>query len=104
MIRKNEHGNRQQIISEYLSGDQTFEQLGAKYAVPPRTIQSWVRSYRKRTGALPGKEASAKADVTELKKQLEAAALKNELLEEMLRLAGQQTGVDFRKKYGTRQS
>ena len=104
MIRRNEHENRQQIISEYLSGDLTFEQLGQKYGVPARTIQSWVRSYRKRTGEVSAGASQNKADIALLKKQLEDAQLKNELLEEMLRLAGQQTGIDFRKKYGTRQS
>jgi transposase-like protein len=104
MIKRNEHKNKQQIISEYLSGDATFEQLGQKYGLPLRTIQSWVRSYRKRTGSAPAKDLGAKADIKFLKKQLEEAQLKNELLEEMLRLSAQQTGIDIRKKYGTRQS
>lgn len=104
MIRQNEYENKQQIISEYLSGDQTFDQLGQKYGVPGRTIQSWVRAFRKRTCEASIKDSGSKANIASLKKQLAEAALKNELLEEMLRLAGQQTGVDFRKKYGTRQS
>ncbi len=104
MIRRNEHKNKHQIISEYLSGDQTFEQLGKKYGIAARTIQSWVRSYRKRTGVGSAEDSKTKADISSLKKQLDDAQLKNELLEEMLRLAGQQTGIDFRKKYGTRQS
>ena len=104
MIRRKEHKNRQQIISEYLSGDQTFEQLGQKYGVPARTIQSWVRAYRKRMGSSSVKEPKAKVDIASLKKQLEEERLKNELLEEMLRLSSQQTGIDIRKKYGTRQS
>ena len=39
-----------------------------------------------------------------LKKQLEDAQLKNELLEEMLRLSEEETGLDLRKKFGPRQS
>jgi len=104
MIKRKAHKNKQQIISEYLSGDQTFEQLGQKYGLPFRTIQSWVRSYRKGTGSVSVKESGAKTDIASLKKQLEQAELKNELLEEMLRLSAQQTGIDIRKKYGTRQS
>src|SRR5205814_10029699 len=99
MIRKKEFSHKQQIISEYLSGDGTFEQLGAKYKVAPRTIQSWVRSFRKRSG-IDASEGSLKDkdNVAALKKQLDEAQLKNELLEEMLRLSAQQTGVDIRKK------
>ncbi len=105
MIRKKEFSDKQQIISEYLSGDQTFEQLGQKYHVAPRTIQSWVRTFRKRSGIdRPEGVRNDKDDVAALKRQLEEAQLKNELLEEMLRLSAQQTGVDIRKKYGTRQS
>jgi hypothetical protein len=43
-------------------------------------------------------------DIRALKKQLKEAELKNELLEEMLRLSSQQAGVDFRKKFGSKQS
>lgn len=105
MIRKKEFSDKQQIISEYLSGDQTFEQLGQKYYVAARTIQSWVRAFRKRSG-IDTQEVvrQDKNDLATLKRQLEEAQLKNELLEEMLRLSAQQTGVDIRKKYGTRQS
>jgi transposase-like protein len=105
MIRRKEFPEKQKVISEYLSTEQTFEQLGQKYDLAPRTIQSWVRAFRKRSGIDTSEGSQTdKSDVAALKKQLEEAQLKNELLEEMLRLSFQQTGVDIRKKYGTRQS
>jgi transposase-like protein len=85
-----------------LTGNETLKQLGAKYGVPARTIQSWVRSFRKRTTFLlpePGRQ-----EVKQLEKQLEQAELKNKLLEEMLRLSEEHTGLELRKKFGTKQS
>lgn len=105
MKRKNEPVvQRQQIISEYLTGDQTFKQLSSKYGVNERTIQSWVRGFRKRNNqagqALAGGDST---EVKALKKQLQQSELKNELLEEMLRLSEEQTGIDLRKKFGAGQ-
>jgi transposase-like protein len=103
MIRREEVSKKQQIISEYLSGNDTFKSLSLKYGVNKHTIQTWVRAYR--LSNPPDKEVSIdKDDVKRLKKQLEDAQLKNELLEEMLRLSAKQTGIDIRKKYGTKQS
>src|ERR1700712_3481520 len=104
MIRKKGVERKQQIISEYLTGDQSFEALGIKYGVKSRTIQSWVRSYRKQHGVKESVSPVVGEDAKSLKKQLELSKLKNELLEEMLRLSEEQTGIDFRKKFGTRQS
>jgi len=98
------HSKKQQIISEYLSGKETFKVLSAKYDVNLRTIQSWVRSFRKSTPSPSEALSKNKEDVKSLKKALEQERLKNELLEEMLRLSEEQTGIDFRKKFGTKQS
>jgi transposase-like protein len=103
MIRKKSVGNKSQIISEYLCGDLTFLQLEQKHGVAARTIQSWVRSFRLKNPVVVQKPDSVD-DVKKLKKQLEDAQLKNELLEEMLRLSEEQTGLDLRKKFGSRQS
>lgn len=105
MIRRKIIEIKQQIISEYLSGDDTFAALGVKYGVNLRTIQSWVREFRKQHPSITvPSDVSDDAQVKALKKQLAHAQLKNELLEEMLRLTEEQTGVDWRKKYGARQS
>jgi transposase-like protein len=103
MIRKKQIAKKQQIISEYLNGDSSYDALGKKYGVNPRTIQTWVRAFRKGQPSISSDVAIDK-NVKILKKQLEQSQLKNELLEEMLRLSEQHTGIDFRKKYGTKQS
>lgn len=104
MIRKETLANKGQIISEYLTGDQSFNALEQKYGVKARTIQTWVRAYRLKHPGIEKKSRDTPEDVKLLKKQLKEAELKNELLEEMLRLSSQQAGVDFRKKFGSRQS
>jgi len=105
MIRKEPVANKQQIISDYLTGDRTFEALSLKYGVNARTIQTWVRAFRlKQLPAVASSVNHGQEDVKTLKKQLKQAELKNELLEEMLRLSQEHTGIDLRKKFGARQS
>lgn len=103
MIRRKKAANKQQIISEYLTGNDSFLTLSKKYGVNARTIQTWVRSYRKQHPAKPDQSSGRPEDVKGLKKQLEEAKLKNELLEEMLRLSEELSGIDLRKKFGPRQ-
>lgn len=104
MIRKNIDAPREQIVREYLNGDQTMQSLGKKYGVNPRTIQSWVRYHRKHIGAEPLTKNENGASVLDLKRQLKEAQMKNELLEEILRLSEIQTGIDLRKKTGAKRS
>jgi transposase-like protein len=105
MVRKNEVVTKQQIISEYLLSDQSFEALSLKYSVKARTIQTWVRRFRmEQTPVNTSSTTEGLKDIRLLQKQLEDAQLKNELLEEMLRLSEEQTGIDLRKKFGARQS
>jgi hypothetical protein len=103
MIRRKNYSSKEQIISEYLTGDQGFRALGEKYRIKARTIQTWVRAYRKRRAPL-SIAIQAEQSVEQLQKQLKQAQLKNELLEEMLRLSEEHTGIDIRKKFGTKQS
>jgi len=100
MIRREIVSKKQQIISEYLTGSGTLVGLSEKYGVNARTIQSWVRAFRKQESVLPSAEPE---DVKALKKELAQAKLKNELLEEMLRLSEEHAGIDFRKKFGSGQ-
>jgi transposase-like protein len=102
MIKRTVAPNRSQIISEYLTGEQSFKSLSEKYGIPDRTIQSWVRAYRKQHPE--HQKGEQQTDIKALKRQLAQAELKNALLEEMLRLSEEHTGIDFRKKIGTKQS
>jgi len=101
MDRKKVSDKKGLIISEYLTGTDSFNALERKYGVKARTIQTWVRAYRRRHDMVPEVPPE---EVKLLKKQLQQMQLKNELLEEMLRLSVEQTGIDMRKKYGTKQS
>jgi transposase-like protein len=104
MNRRKKVLNKQQIISEYLTGNDTFLALSEKYGVKARTIQTWVRSYRKQHPVKSTQLNISTADeVKALKKQLEEEQLKNEVLSELLRLSEEQAGIDWRKKSGSRQ-
>ena len=103
MISKKSYPRKQEIVAAYLTTDATFRGLGEKYGIAARTIQSWVRAERKLIGALPG-VADKNQDNKELARQLQQEKLKNELLEELLRLSKEETGVDLKKKYGTKRS
>lgn len=100
MIQKRNAPNKDQIIKEYLAGGQTFKFLAKKYKIPDRTIQTWVRTYRK---SFPENLLSHLED-SDLRKQLARSESKNELLEEMLKLASEHTGIDLRKKFGAKRS
>lgn len=104
MIERKSPANKQQIISEYLTGNSSYNGLEIKYGIKARTIQTWVRAFRMNNPAPAVAPVDDTADIKSLRKQLEEAQLKNELLEEMLRLSEEQTGLDLRKKFGTRQS
>jgi len=101
MIRHEQVIKKHEIIAEYLGGEESYKALGKKYGVNARTIQTWVRAYRKSNDLPTTVEAPS---LKEMKKRLAEAELKNELLEEMLRLSSEQMGVDLRKKFGSRQS
>jgi transposase-like protein len=102
MVRKKNvsQASKQDVIQEYLTTDKTLKFLGQKYGIPAPTIQGWVRAYRmSRTTKEP-----APAVDRDLQKLLSQAELKNQLLEEILRIAEEQTGIDFKKKFGARRS
>ena len=104
MIKPKKVANKQQIISEYLSSKHTFAQLEQRYGVPARTIQSWVRSFRKTHPVSTEPKVASTPQLDSLQQQLEHLTLKNQLLEQMLQLAEEHTGIDITKKFGTRQS
>lgn len=103
MVRKEEVLKKHEIISEYLTGTATFVALSLKYGVNHRTIQTWVRKFRAQghTADILSVEEQ-ETNVRVLQKQLEQAKLKSELLEEMLRLSEEHTGINLRKKFGSK--
>jgi len=105
--------NREEIIAEYLTGNISYRALGEKHGVPSRSICDWVMRYQgrllswkekgRKEKATGKKEQELSNDVKILQKALRKSELKSELLEEMLRLSEEHTGIDLRKKFGTKQ-
>lgn len=101
--------NKEAIIAEYLTGDYSYRQLEKKYGIDFRKIHSWVNSYKgnikpKKTVVNPQPESSLPTEVKQLQAELRKAKLHAEVLEEMLKLSENLTGIELRKKFGTKQS
>lgn len=104
--------DKKALIAEYLTGDTTYRAMGEKHNIPWR-ILAWVTTYKKKhpMRAYRGKKNKYyKAeilhlpfDVKELREELKGARLEIELLDEMLRLSEKLTGIELRKKLGTKQ-
>jgi transposase-like protein len=106
---------KEEIIAEYLTGNISYRALEKKYGVPSRSICDWVLKYqgrlpswrekeKRRKEKLTGKqEVELSNEVKVLQKALRKSQLKNELLEEMLKLSEEHTGIELRKKFGTKQ-
>jgi transposase-like protein len=90
------------IIAEYLTQGNTYKFLGEKYGIPHETIKGWVRAHRLKAVPVKGEEPQSQRE-KDLGTELHNLQLKNQLLEEILSLSEQETGIDFKKKYGTRQ-
>ena len=107
--------NKEEIVAEYLTGNISYRALGQKHGIPSRSICDWVMKYqgrlpswrekekRRKEKATGKKEQELSNDVKVLQKALRKSELKNELLEEMLKLSEEHTGIDLRKKFGTKQ-
>lgn len=102
--------NKEAIIAEYLTGDYSYRQLGAKYGIDFRKIHYWVSNYKgkiktkKKAGVKQEPSSASSIEVKRLEAELRKAKLHNEVLEEMLKLSEQLTGIELRKKFGTKQS
>ncbi len=102
--------NREAIIAEYLTGDYSYRQLGLKYGIDFRKIHYWVSNYKgkikptKKPSKTKEQTVAIPSEVKQLQAELRKAKLHNEVLEEMLKLSEQLTGIELRKKFGTKQS
>lgn len=107
--------SKEEVIAEYLTSNISYRALGQKHGVPSRSICDWVMKYqgrlpswrekekRRKEKATGKKEKKLSNDIKVLQKALRKSELKSELLEEMLKLSEEHTGIDLRKKFGTRQ-
>lgn len=114
MDKKKENISKEAIVAEYLTGSISYRGLEAKYGVPSRSICDWVLEYqgrkpswkdkKRRSMEKAGKTAEPELpkDVKLLQDALRKSQLKSELLEEMLKLSEEHTGIDLRKKFGAK--
>ena len=106
---------RDEVVLMYLSGENSYEELGQYYGVEPGTIKVWVSRYRK-----SGKVVSLQSDTKPLEdmarkkkeeKSPEVLALEARVRElELQNLAlntlidvAERNGIDIRKKSGAKQ-
>jgi len=114
MDKKKANISKEAIVAEYLTGTISYRGLEAKYGFPSRSICDWVLEYQGRKPVWKEKkrrkdERAGKTqapdlpkDVKILQEALRKSQLKSELLEEMLKLSEDYTGVDLRKKFGAK--
>ena len=106
---------RAEIISAYLTGDNSYEELGNYYGVNPQNIRMWVCRHRKSKNvvslqadtqpledmALKKKEEKS-PDVLALEARVRELELQNLALNTLIDVA-ERNGIDVRKKSGAKQ-
>lgn len=114
MDEKKGNTSKEAIVAEYLTGSISYRGLEAKYGIPSRTICDWVLDFQGRKPSWKDKkrrrlEKEGKTPEPELPKEskllqdaLRKSQLKSELLEEILKLSEEYTGIDLRKKFGAK--
>lgn len=96
---------KEEVVGEYLKGGISLRKLAGKYGMNHGQIHRWVKELGE-GGSPAGKDArytgEQVAEIKRLKKELEDARLKNELLVAMIDIAEEQMGIDIRKKRGAK--
>src|SRR5258708_2192465 len=109
---------REEIVAEYLRGEQSYRDMEARYGIGVGTLHRWVKAAGERAEeaekkrALKGthdaaeaerpEEENLAAEVKRLRVELHKAELHNQLLNAMIDIAEEQMGVSIRKKSGAR--
>ena len=105
-----------EIISAYLTGDNSYEELSDYYKVGAATIRNWVCRYRKRKKVVSlqadskpiedmsckKKEAEKSPDVLLLEARIRELELQNLALNTLIDVA-ERNGIEIRKKSGAKQ-
>lgn len=114
MNKKRTDISKEAVVAEYLTGTISYRGLEAKYGIPSRSICDWVLEFqgrkprwkqkKVRKAEREGKpvEPDLPKDVKILQDALRKSQLKSELLEEMLKLSEEYTGIELRKKFGAK--
>ena len=104
-----------EIISTYLTGDNSYEELGKYYDVAPSLIRSWVSRYRKKKNVVSlqsdikpledmacKKKEEKSPEVLALEARIRELELQNLALNTLIDVA-ERNGIDIRKKSGAKQ-
>ena len=105
-----------EIISAYLTGENSYEELGEYYGVSPQNIRLWVHRHRKskkvvslQSETKPSedmarkKKAEKSPDVLALEARIRELELQNLALKTLIDVA-ERNGIEIRKKSGAKQS
>ncbi|MBR4433501.1 MAG: transposase [Bacteroidaceae bacterium] len=104
-----------EIISTYLTGDNSYEELGRYYGVTPGLIRNWVSRYRKKKNAVSlqaeprpledmarKKKEEKSPEVLSLEARIRELELQNLALNTLIDVA-ERNGIEIRKKSGAKQ-
>ena len=104
-----------EIISTYLTGDNSYEELGKYYDVAPSLIRSWVSRYRKKKNFVSlqsdtkpledmarKKKEEKSPEVLALEARVRELELQNLALNTLIDVA-ERNGIEIRKKSGAKQ-
>ena len=105
-----------EIISAYLTGENSYEELSDYYKVQASTIRAWVSRYRKRKEVVSlqadskpiedmahkKKDAEKSAEVLALEARIRELELQNLALNTLIDVA-ERNGIEIRKKSGAKQ-
>ncbi len=107
---------RDEIISIYLTGENSYEELGKYYGVNPAKIRMWVSRYRKSKNvvslqsesnpagdmARKKKEEPQSPEIAQLQARIRELELQNLALNTLIDVA-EENGIAIRKKSGAKQ-
>ena len=106
---------RDEIVSMYLSGDNSVEELAEYYKVNPSTIRTWVKRYRQSKNVVSlqsdtkpvedmarKKKEEKSPEVQLLEARIRELELQNLALNTLIDVA-ERNGIDIRKKSGAKQ-
>ena len=104
-----------EIISAYLTGDNSYEELGNYYGVNPQNIRMWVCRHRKSKNVVSlqsdinpledmarKKKEEKSPEVLALEARVRELELQNLALNTLIDVA-ERNGIDIRKKSGAKQ-
>jgi transposase-like protein len=100
------------VVREYLTGEYSLAQVGAKHNLSKDTVHNFIQWYNKQCPEPPlpeviqesGSETKPERTRAELEKELAYANLKITAFEMLISIAEKELGVDIRKKPGSKPS